>query len=741
MNQLIRKKAGIISRSLLTAAIVAAVTGSGTALAEETKNLDNTYIGLNALSDPNAPVDFSSEWSGCYIYFGKYGEGENKEPIKFRVLASLTDKFGDDTIFLDSDSVLFYDQFAESNVGVWADSDIRKTLNGSFLKSSFSEREQDAIASSKIASHPLVKGEKAGNVSYWTKTAFENYTALTGEKIFLLDAEDASNIKYGYSVYDTETANKIKDFESGWYLRSGKPNQTNRAGYVLEEIGTMDTDNANQIHGIAPALNISRDRLLFTTTISGKAGEAGSEYKLTLTDSNMSISIPEGKAVTAYTKKITVPYQISGTSAETATRVSVLIAKDESMIYYDALEGSFSNSSASEGTFTLPDSLDISGWGKDYLVYIMPEDINGIKETDFAGTPLELGAPKEIVSCKVTYSIVNGTWADGTTADKTEIVDPYKSPAAIPSGMIASNGFANGSWDTDPASVILNGDTTFTYKFEAIPVYTVTFNANGHGTAPDEIMLYSGKKAVRPAMDNVEGWTFDGWYTDAECKTAYDFSKPVTDNIELFAKWTEFIPTATPTTEATPAATAAPTAEATPVATATPTAEVTPAATVSATPTVSPLDTEAKIGDVIKDPASKNSYKITSDDPKDLTVSFTAAQKNAATVNVPATVKISGKKYKVTEIKANAFKKNKKLTRITIGKNIKKIGKNAFLGCKNLNTITVKTSLLTKKSVGKDAFKGINAKAVAKVPKKKLKAYKPILQTAGMNGKKQKITK
>ena len=317
--------------------------------------------------------------------------------------------------------------------------------------------------------------------------------------------------------------------------------------------------------------------------------------------------------------------------------------------------------------------------------------------------------------------------------------------------MTASNGFANGSWDIDPATAILNGDTTFTYKFEAIPVYTVTFNANGHGTAPDQIMIYSGKKAVRPAMENEEGWTFDGWYTDSDCKTAFDFSKPVTSNIELFAKWTEFIPsptatpttepTAVPTAEATPAATAAPTAEATPAATAAPTAEVTPAATVSATPTVSPLDTEAKIGDVIKDPASKNSYKITSDDPKNLTVSFTAAQKNAATVNVPATVKISGKKYKVTEIKANAFKKNKKLTRITIGKNIKKIGKNAFLGCKNLNTITVKTSLLTKKSVGKDAFKGINAKAVAKVPKKKLKAYKPILQTAGMNGKKQKITK
>ena len=732
MNQLIRKKAGRISRSLLIAAMAAAVTGSGTALAEETKNIDNTFMETSCLTDPVAPKDSTSAWSGSYVYFGNYGEGENKEPIKFRVLAKKTEVFGGNTLFLDSDKVLFDDYFDKSNgSNVWADSDIKKTLNGSFLTSAFSEREQDAIASSKIASHALVKGEAAGNVSEWTKDTFVNTTALTGEKVFLLDIEDASNIKYGYNTSDENSYNRKKECKYGWFLRNARTESTTRSGYIGKYYGVIDTHDSDDIGGIAPALNVIRNMVIFTTNISGKPGEPGAEYKLTLADLNLQISVPKGKAVTASGKKITVPYQISGDNAETATRVSVVIVNnsDYSMIYYDALEGSFSNNSASEGTFTLPDSLDISAWGKDYYVYILAEDINGTKETDYAGAPIAIDAPQVKASSIVTYSIVNGTWADGTTADKTEIVDCGMSPAAIPSGMIASNGFANGSWNTDPASVILNGDTTFTYKFEAIPVYTVTFNANGHGTAPNEIMLYSGKKAVRPAMDNVEGWTFDGWYTDAECKTAYDFSKPVTDNIELFAKWTEFIPTATPTTEATPAATAAPTAEAT------------PAATVSATPTVSPLDTEAKIGDVIKDPASKNSYKITSDDPKDLTVSFTAAQKNAATVNVPATVKISGKKYKVTEIKANAFKKNKKLTRITIGKNIKKIGKNAFLGCKNLNTITVKTSLLTKKSVGKDAFKGINAKAVAKVPKKKLKAYKPILQTAGMNGKKQKITK
>ncbi len=61
-------------------------------------------------------------------------------------------------------------------------------------------------------------------------------------------------------------------------------------------------------------------------------------------------------------------------------------------------------------------------------------------------------------------------------------------------------------------------------------------------------------------------------------------------------------------------------------------------------------------------------------------------------MDVPSTVTIGGKKYKVTEIKANAFK-------------------------------------------------GIHAKAKVKVPKSKLKSYKKILKARGIKGKKQRITK
>ena len=133
---------------------------------------------------------------------------------------------------------------------------------------------------------------------------------------------------------------------------------------------------------------------------------------------------------------------------------------------------------------------------------------------------------------------------------------------------------------------------------------------------------------------------------------------------------------------------------------------------------------------------------ITSTETNNESVAYVSTTNNtASTLTVPDTVTVSGKEYKVTEIKANAFKNNKKLKKITIGKNIEKIGKNAFSGCKNLKNVNIKTVKLTKKTVGANAFKGINDKAKVKVPKSKLKDYKSILKARGIKGKNQKITK
>jgi len=132
-------------------------------------------------------------------------------------------------------------------------------------------------------------------------------------------------------------------------------------------------------------------------------------------------------------------------------------------------------------------------------------------------------------------------------------------------------------------------------------------------------------------------------------------------------------------------------------------------------------------------------YKVTSTGSKK-TADFTGTKKNVKKAVIPSIVNIKGKNYKVTAISKNAFKGNKKLQKVTIGKNVKNIGKNAFKGCKNLKNITIKTAKLKSKNVGKAAFKGINSKTTVKVPKGKVKSYKKILQAKGA-GKNVKVKK
>lgn len=151
---------------------------------------------------------------------------------------------------------------------------------------------------------------------------------------------------------------------------------------------------------------------------------------------------------------------------------------------------------------------------------------------------------------------------------------------------------------------------------------------------------------------------------------------------------------------------------------------------------------------------------VTKVDPKDYkisngdTVQYIGKKKvKDKEVTLPDTVTLDGKEYKVTAIAPNAFKNNKKIKAVRLGKNIKSIGDNAFSGCTNLKSITISSNVtsigknafkgdkklseiiveskkLVAKKVGKDAFSGIAKKVTITVPKKKLKTYKKIFNKA-----------
>lgn len=69
---------------------------------------------------------------------------------------------------------------------------------------------------------------------------------------------------------------------------------------------------------------------------------------------------------------------------------------------------------------------------------------------------------------------------------------------------------------------------------------TATFDMQGPGTAPAAQTVYSGvaNALTEPTAPTATGYDFDGWYGDAACTEAFDFTAALDDNVTVYAKWT-----------------------------------------------------------------------------------------------------------------------------------------------------------------------------------------------------------
>ena len=67
--------------------------------------------------------------------------------------------------------------------------------------------------------------------------------------------------------------------------------------------------------------------------------------------------------------------------------------------------------------------------------------------------------------------------------------------------------------------------------------YTVTFDTQG-GSKIDPVSVKPNKTVTKPKTDPTKtGEVFFGWYTEADCKTEYNFKTKVTKSFTLYAKW------------------------------------------------------------------------------------------------------------------------------------------------------------------------------------------------------------
>jgi len=134
---------------------------------------------------------------------------------------------------------------------------------------------------------------------------------------------------------------------------------------------------------------------------------------------------------------------------------------------------------------------------------------------------LTLYAKWTVNAYTITFDSNGGSSVDPITEDYGESVSAPSAPTRT--------GYTFDGWYS-------NESLTNSYTFDTMPAYnftlyagwtinevTITFDSNG-GSSVDAIIDDYGEPVSEPSDPTREGYTFDGWYSDAELATAYTFT-------------------------------------------------------------------------------------------------------------------------------------------------------------------------------------------------------------------------
>lgn len=141
------------------------------------------------------------------------------------------------------------------------------------------------------------------------------------------------------------------------------------------------------------------------------------------------------------------------------------------------------------------------------------------------------------ISSLRNITICGDAYVRDCTASQDKSSAMYLNPSNPADRAVIEGGTFRGNIYASPyctGMVAVTGGTFDPGQPNGIPLYTVTFNSNGGSDVPEQIRANAA--ATKPDSRKA-GYTLVGWYTDEACTAAYDFTKPVTDSVTLYAKW------------------------------------------------------------------------------------------------------------------------------------------------------------------------------------------------------------
>ena len=195
----------------------------------------------------------------------------------------------------------------------------------------------------------------------------------------------------------------------------------------------------------------------------------------------------------------------------------------------------------------------------------LPSSLRTIGNSAFAGCPslmtvtypgsktqwddnITKGSNNDVLENHLICAKLEATFTADGESISTQTIDrgeKFTKPAEPPKENHTFAGWYNGDEkekfdfdaDTTNAPNVLN----LVAKWD-INQYTVQF-VSDHGSFKDQTIEH-GKPidTDKLTIPEVEGYTFDGWYTDAAYTTKFDFSTPITGDTKVYAKWEKNAP-------------------------------------------------------------------------------------------------------------------------------------------------------------------------------------------------------
>ena len=321
-----------------------------------------------------------------------------------------------------------------------------------------------------------------------------------------------------------------------------KPTEVSKTGYTLDgwytdKDCTTAYDFSSKVTGditLYAKWNINAYTVSFDSNDGSSVAAQSVNY-------NTSASKPADPSMTGYTfagwftdKDCTTAYDFSSKVTGDIT----LYAKWNINAYtvsFDSNGGSSVAAQSVDYNTTASKPADPSKTGYTFADWFTDKD--GKTAYDFSSKvtgDITLYAKWNINSYKVSFesnggsSVAAQSVAYNTTASKP--ADPSKT------------GYTFADWFTDKDctkaydfSSKVTGNITLYAKWN-INSYKVSFESNGGSSVAAQSVTYN-TAASKPTDPSKTGYNFAGWFTDQDCKTAYDFSSKVTGDITLYAKW------------------------------------------------------------------------------------------------------------------------------------------------------------------------------------------------------------